>query len=440
MSQFLINPYHFSGIAPLADFTFNSIDTEVSADLEASVGGARTIVRTKGAGNDGYLSIDALVGTNNNARGGSRNIVRTSTGILYQVSQEITDDDVEIHKSIDDGNTWVAQDTTNEPLTDTYGTAIAIDSTDIIHIAFYDNGVGLRYCTFDTSNDTFGTPETADANTNTDQTTSSIGIAIDSNDKPHVVYPDDNSVTFEPSYVNKTSGSWGSRMVLQSSGAGSGVGIYADIAINDDDIPICSWVQATLGSDTQVSIGNQNNATSFTDFAVSTDSSQGPTSIVVETNGDIHVSWVDLNDDVNVRKHIKANAWSVWETALTLSNLDVDGTSMTIDQAGDLYVFTTLTGTTLTGYFKSTNGGRSYSAVPLSHNQPSFVDQFLNARWSFLNYHFPNKLDYVLNAQTANDIAFNTVLVDTYETWRDTKSCQNARWHNVCSCNWDDFK
>ena len=63
---------------------FNSVDKEVSNSLNASLGGSKTIVRTKGSGNDSYLAIDFL-GSSQLTTNGNRNCVRTSKNVLYKL-------------------------------------------------------------------------------------------------------------------------------------------------------------------------------------------------------------------------------------------------------------------------------------------------------------------------------------------------------------------
>jgi hypothetical protein len=413
--------------------TFASVDKEVSNDLSYS---GRSIVKSRGVGNDAYQTIDSVAGTTNKNARGSRALVRTSNGVLYSVSGQTTDDDVEVYKSLDDGETWTAQDTANEP---TYSTgtegkiACAIDSTDLIHIIWWENGTGLRYCTFNTSTDTYGTPETAYSETASQSSTTSVSITIDSNDIPHTAFIHTFSLK-HLRYTNRIGGSW--KTPIQEANASNMTGV--DITINDDDIPQMSYIYNN--SNLHVELGNQNDATSFSLYsgitAIST-SVYNMTSIVVDKKGNTYVSYLDTGDDVHVVKHIKAKAWGTWETTVEVGTgtFTEGGTSLTINQAGDLYVFSIPTVTFDTTYWKSSNEGITWGSAQ-TDNHPSGTEQYIKSRWSFLNFHQPYKLDYSLNLSNS-DIGFNTVLSECYSKWAtidrlvDTNSKNNKGARNL---------
>src|SRR5262245_13258731 len=92
----------------------------------------------------------------NNITNGDRNVVRTSSGTLYAVIFDDTDDGIEVWKSTD-GSSWTEKDATNNPAGTDFGSpACAIDTSDVIHIVYRDgNGFHIYYATFATSSDTF---------------------------------------------------------------------------------------------------------------------------------------------------------------------------------------------------------------------------------------------------------------------------------------------
>ena len=102
------------------------------------------------------------------------------------------------------------------------GLAIAIDSNDIIHCCYYHvdtshSGIlAFRYVQFDTSTDTFGTPEDI-ASLDNDGGRRQFGICVDANDDPHVFWVDAltdmGNTTHTTWYANKISG-WSTRLVV----------------------------------------------------------------------------------------------------------------------------------------------------------------------------------------------------------------------------------
>ena len=88
MSLVVVNPYIHFTIAGAPTFIYGVVDKEVSNDLQASLGGSRSVVRTKGSGNDAYLAIDSTVDTLGNTSQVLNHIVRLESGIVYVVLTE----------------------------------------------------------------------------------------------------------------------------------------------------------------------------------------------------------------------------------------------------------------------------------------------------------------------------------------------------------------
>lgn len=98
----------------------------------------------------------------------------------------------------------------------TYRASFAMDTNGYIHVAAISSLSGatrkLAYCLFDTSNDTFGTWEQAIALAQAGSGYTSCSIAIDSNNKPHILYIDyytsmGNTIS-RTHYTNKTGANW----------------------------------------------------------------------------------------------------------------------------------------------------------------------------------------------------------------------------------------
>ncbi len=422
MSLVIINPSLYGGVPPL--FTFGSVNKLVSNNLQASLGCGKSIVRTKGAGNDSYLSIDSVIDVDGQNLKGARVMVRASNGVLYSAYQDTGNN--AIMKKYIDSPPWSASlgDISKPTDADTAAIAIAIDSNDLIHVVYWNNGVGLRYVTFDITTELWGIVVTAHSDTNTNGDPY-VGISIDSANIPHVVFTIDGGDGFEGwRYRNRIGGSWNSAVTI----SGGTMHRRFDFLILQDDRPfiVCN-LQGNNFAQITMTYGNVNNATSFSGIASpATLVDDFVPSCVQDARGDLFVSIVH-NGDLKIRKNLLNDTDLVFST-VTVASSTGDNTSMTIDQANDLYIFTD-NGAGVTQYYKSTNGGRSWGSAQ-THNTGTVIDENIRTRWSNLNYHFPNKLDYTLNDESANDIYFNIVLSDTYETWRNNTSFTGSNNRN----------
>ena len=296
---------------------YDNVDKQISPDLEYS---GRSIVKSRGVGSIAFNVIANIFATNNRNDSGARSTVRTTKGVLYSVSAEPTDDDVEMWRAVDGSRTFVHVDSANDPTCDTNAVACAIDSADIIHVVYWDEGTGLRYNTFDTSDDTWGTPETANSSLGTTATHPYVSITIDSNDIPHVVWNRDVSGTaIDAQYKNRIGGNWV---------GGAQVGeidpihpIQHDICINEDDIPqVIVNFHVGGGGVIHAKIGNLPDTTGFTTFSVDGTADSVAPSMIIDKKGNTYVSWVEADGDLQVTKHLKRNAWSSW-----LADIEIEG-------------------------------------------------------------------------------------------------------------------
>ncbi len=278
----------------------------------------------------------------NTVQKGARIVVRNSSGTPYIVLQDRNDSGIEVWKgNATDPTSFSEQDTANNPQagTDLYGSpAAAIDSTDIIHIVYqyYNTKTSeLRYVTFnaDGLTDTFSGDVQIIADIGDDPTNILnlyTGIAVDSNEIPHLVYTEvivgKGTSYFGVFYNNRIGGSWNASGI-EIEGASSSQRCYQpDIAIDSDNKPCVSYWNGTEGSygAAKAAIGDANDAASFTLFTIA--SADGGyvidhryTGIAVDSNGDHHVAYTKIAtagiaDSLEIRKHVKANAWSSWET------------------------------------------------------------------------------------------------------------------------------
>ncbi|MCK4820387.1 hypothetical protein KA005_31775, partial [bacterium] len=178
--------------------------------------------------------------------GNSRQMVQTSTGTLYAVV--IDGSFCEVWMSVH-GETWTEQDSANNPSAN--GCNVAIDNNNDLHIGF-SSGANARYIKFTTSTNTFGTAETIETYGGDLPSSSTPVITIDSaNNAPHAVFIGRSWDMLFPEncyskvdYSNRIS-SWKTPVTVEGfSGAGTQSHLgYADITIDEDDLPLISYIQ-----------------------------------------------------------------------------------------------------------------------------------------------------------------------------------------------------
>lgn len=158
------------------------------------------------------------------------------------------------------------------------GVAVAIGSDNIFHIMYsvlVSMGEAVRYVTFDPSTDTFGTPEDISSLANQTTTTQRLGICVDANNDPHVIWRD--SINFmggdrwQELYANKIGGSWSTKLVIVQQDTSDLITTNYDImiarptsAIGEDRPIICGIISVAL----HAYHGNALNATDFTSTQV----------------------------------------------------------------------------------------------------------------------------------------------------------------------------
>ena len=336
---------------------------------------------------------------------GDRQVVRTSSGTLYAFIN------CGMWKSAN-GSTWTEQDSANKPGCWTpplvRNSSIAIDSNNIIHIAHNSLGAEAYYLTFSTSTDTFGAAEslaTADNIT-------SITIAVDSNNKPHVTYAKStfNGLSYDDVlvYVNKISTSFSSGVnILSYTETNSQEIIIGDLIINEDNVPELSYVVGAillLGA----SVGNANNAIAFTNHTIDSNVTNGYSSIAVDNTGNTWVAYTNGAGTgvVTMSKHNDADIWSTWQSPVTNSNAVYSGGSQsTVSLAikdNDVYVFYNPSSTTSLAY-DMYNGSTwlGQTVIDTRSNSGSVI-----AKWSYYhNNQGASQIDYLYSDGT--DVFWN---------------------------------
>jgi hypothetical protein len=189
--------------------------------------------------------------------------------------------------------------------------SIAIDSNNTLHISYRDSTNGdLRYATCSSSctSASSWTRSTIDSDGNVGSRTS---IAIDSNGAVHISYYDITNGDLK--YATDQSGSWANTTV-DSVGT---VGKYSSIAIDANDVVHISYYDATnkdlkyasnMQSYIQTGVGN---VIKFIDR--DTKVGNEGTSIAVDSNGDVHISYYDdINGDLKYAALQGVHPWNVY--------------------------------------------------------------------------------------------------------------------------------
>ncbi|MBU1110971.1 hypothetical protein KKB83_05150, partial [Patescibacteria group bacterium] len=348
--------YRSSDLASNTDWPSAAADLDTimkeTASSTVSVSSSSLIIQASGL--PGGVKIDDD-GDPAGMSGAGRQVVRTSDGDLYAVIRDGSY--IEVWKSEDGGANWEEQDSDHkEACYNVSDVAIAIDSTGTIHIYYQTSSTVHKYTSFSTSGGTFSGSTTTLYTANT--TANDGAIAVDSNDKVHVVMTSDNSVGIETldvnvKYTNNVSG-WKTPVTVETK-ASSGTIPFSkgDIVINEDDVPevsYCNKFQVNVGELTAAE-GDANNAASFTvhdiDSDVNITSDQTSTSIAIDSVGNTWVAYVDedgadndgTDDNVTLAWHADSQAdWTLsWTTDLTNSNVGYEPSIAVLDE--DIYVF-----------------------------------------------------------------------------------------------------
>lgn len=264
--------------------------------------------------------------------GNGRQVVRTSSGILYSVIN--SGSTIRVYKS-SDGSSWTQQDISNSPAVSGNICAIAIDSTNILHIPFFVSGTGIRYITFATSTDLFGSIETIIAGNATNiNVIAAMDIATDSNNVPHVAVSYDTSGgTHLFRYFQRTTGTWSTFINIASITNG-----VTNLSLLLDNNNLGQVAYTGLATSIAAAIGNLTAATSFTNTTLDTTFTNTNVSICLDGNYNTWLSYEDVtNGTVNLIQHLASNSWATWQTAVSSAS---NGKTTSVGSVGNnIYVF-----------------------------------------------------------------------------------------------------
>jgi len=365
-----------------------------------------------------------------------RQVVRTSTGVLYAVIDDAGS--TEVWRSADNGNSWSQQDSADSPVSHSSNNvmALAIDSTDTLHILYTidSNGASgppdneLRYITFTTSTGQFGTAE--DLNTPTDTQHTGVSIAIDNSNIPHIVLSEFiDGVDGGIQYNNRIGGSWiGTAVEIED--IDSNALLNADITISDENIPEVVYVMPSV-NDLTAAIGDDNDpdtSIQWTTWDVDTTvvNSGNITSSTIgnDSSGNTWITYIDetgTDDYITLTKHADGTTWADdanWtvvseNSSLTNSKVGIEP-SLAINSS-DIYIFYRDDQDDIV--FDKYNGS-TWSGETLLEEHGVLQD--VKTRWSFLNNpsYITYGFDYVYSDGT--DVFYNRHVLGTEPGTQDS--------------------
>lgn len=263
--------------------------------------------------------------TVNTQKEGARSVVRNSSGIPYVIVRSTNfSQTFEIWKGNSTNPTsFSIQDSLGAPnWTNNGSLSMAIDSSDVIHVAYMRDDTKLSkllYTTFDTGTDTYTSTVTiiddiGDDPININRLKTSI--AIDSNDIPHIAYTENRSNMGSPFfgiyYNNRIGGGWSIEGIEVEGDTTEVRCHYPDITIDSENIPVIVYHNGTtLDTSFDGAKGSANDATSFTLFELDADAD--PTnngnvntapSVCVDSNGDHWFAYkVNTTGYITLKKH-----------------------------------------------------------------------------------------------------------------------------------------
>lgn len=368
---------------------------------------------------------NVTVRTTANIEAGNRVSVRNSNDKVYSLSTDGTN--LVMSRGNISGEPVSFVDQTISGITGLIdeGASCAIDSNDIIHCIFdvIDTGHGgllaIRYVTYDTSTDTFGTPETIATLDNDATFIQTLGMTIDAGDKPHAFWRDSltdmGTTTYFNYYSNKTSGSWRSKVTVSS--ATTDTVLANDIMIADPlssvnaDRPIIVVLDISSNRQLNAYYGDALDATSFTEElditgSISLRVIDGRVSMAIDSNEKIVIAFVEFTSlDLMIVEHLNASAWTSWETPVDVDTSVNHQSPSIIIKGTDMYIYAVDDGNDDVRLFKDEGSGWSQETGDTDlPNAGTFND--VKARWA--NY---------ANNLTPYDFDGNIVIEDPDFAW-----------------------
>ena len=283
-----------------------------------------------------------------------RKIVRKSNGDYWccYTRSDGTRDQIYSAYSTDDGVTWTEVQVSFVTAQSQSSPAIAIDSADNLHIVWNGRGwgdnPGSENVQYKKRTTFWGSQEAITDETNYQRTAS---ISIDSSDIPHVVWRgsfDDggNPDFIRIQYSNRSGGSWSNAEDI-----GEGETVKEDQDLPDLEVDSSNTIHiiwagtghGTYPTKSQILYRDGTSGSWGTkELVTDIDAGQTSMSIVVDTNGDIHLVWKGkgwgnntTKDNIQYRKR-ESGVWQTQEAITDTSTENINPT-ISIDTSDNLY-------------------------------------------------------------------------------------------------------
>lgn len=388
---------------------------------------------------------NVTVASSSDISGADHPLVRTSGNRLYVASTNGTT--LQMHKGNQDGEptSFTSADTiTGLTGLRSGGLDIAIDSSNTIHVIYYhDNSPSndnVRYVTFNTSTDTFGTPETVYSLTlNQAAARNNISIDMDSNDEPHIYFKDNvnNMGTDEwhTFYANRIGGTWsisGPKEISQSNHTGTNSVMVADSGEGNGEVP---HLMTVARFPTTIQIYLKGNALDPSSFQANDDLAEthsfGDTNDVtlndgwiIDSNGRITHAYTNSTNDLTIATWVAGDwdGYDQWDVNnIIATDRDYYNPSMSVLNGTDRYIMAEDRATNDLHLWKDEGSGWTEHTADADLPNTGTFDT-ARIRWSNLNHHSPALLDYVFQDSTGNVVYNVAYFATTIEKSHSTNS------------------
>ncbi|MDP6214854.1 MAG: hypothetical protein QGI41_07945, partial [Acidimicrobiales bacterium] len=222
------------------------------------------------------------------------------------------------------------------------GTSLAIDSEDGLHVAFYDRGGRDLEYAYRALGDSSWTKTTVH-NQGNNYVGTSLSIALDSNDRPHIAYRDESGDDLEYAWHD------GSSWFVKSLDTSSNVGRFPSIDIDQKDQVHIAYEYYT-GYDLRSIVVGNGAATSGKVAQVGTH--HHGLGYAVDDSGAIHLSFYNGSDSAGALQYAvrSGTTWTVTTVDEDSAKVGVDS-ALALDSSGNPHV----------SYLDSTNGYLRYA-------------------------------------------------------------------------------
>lgn len=341
-----------------------------------------------------------ITGTSNegSAERGPRKVFRLSDGTLYWIGSRDGASKLTCWKSTDNGANWAKQGNPGPACNGTFIPSADIKASGAIGVLYASDATTYSYVEFDPGTDAWGAPEAVATVTSI----SAFGSAFtyDSAGKPHICFIDGTSLDLF--YANKVGAGWTNPAVTIHTSAR-----WPDIIVNGSDIPIVSYVAYNNPTQywTIACLGDQNNATTFTQQTVSNsgaDNYYRQTSLAINSNGDVIIARANSiavggGSALTVDRHLVADAWGTWQAEEVVDATAQNRSPSLAVKGTDIYLICEKTSATAgIWYYKYTAAGGWEAAVTVETDATGNL-QCPKFRWGELNNPSYNSyyLDYI---------------------------------------------